>query len=175
MGKVSLRDVVVTRAPVYVTEEDYFEVRGVSLADIIRLFNKYTAEMLELFDDFMAAREANGGEISTGFVATFLQNAMIKAPDIVFELIVMASEDDDPQARANVENLRFGVQVEALNQIMLLSISSEAELKKLVEVATKAITFVTGLVLRLRKNMNQPSGFRFPDGFGDSANGSTNS
>lgn len=168
MAKNKLRDVVIAKAAVYYSAEDYFEVRGIALADIVKLTQVHMEKFTFLFNDFMARK---GDEpLSTEVMKDFLIDCVTDVPEIISEVIAIAADDHSPEGIENVKKLRTPVIIDALLQIAALSITTEAELKKLVEALTTALTKVTGLATMLKSGMDteiaevMEENFRFPDG-----------
>jgi hypothetical protein len=167
MGKVKLRDVVIARKPIYLDGDNYFEVRGIALADILKLSKMHMERLVMLFNDFMARK--GDGPVTNDLMTEFLVDCIGDAQDIVTAVIALAADDDTPEAAENFMHLRTPVQIEALLQVAALSITTEAELKKLVEAVTKIIRQVTGLVMTTLKNAPghpapEEEDFRFPNG-----------
>lgn len=171
MGKMKLRDVIIARAPVHVDEENYFEVRGIALADILRLSEKHMGAMVELFGQFMAKK--GDGPITNEMMTEFLVDCIGDAQDLVKDVVALVADDDgdpDGQAADIFLHLRAPVQIEALMQVAALSITTEAELKKMVEGLTKIVQRVTALLgmTTLKRSQAAPvddgEDFRFPNG-----------
>ena len=175
MSKKSLRDVIIARTEVPVGGDQTIELRGVSLADITMLFNRHTAAMADIFDQFMALKKQNG-EITPDFVGNFIFEGITQVPEMVAELICIANDDTEDEALAVAARLPATEQAECIMAILELSIRSEAELKKLVGVATKALGYVTTLIARIKSGPKEDqTAFRFPDGFGGSVKESASS
>lgn len=168
MAKKKLRDIIVTRVEIEVSPGETFEVRGISLSDIVTLSQTHMSTLSELFSNFMIRK---GNEpVTNEMVSTFLVDCVADVPEIVSEIIALASDDHSPEAIDVIKTLRTPVLINAMMQIAALSITSEAELKKLVETLTKAIMKVTSLAGMLKNGMAadvapvQEEAFRFPNG-----------
>lgn len=123
-------------------EGDFFQVRGISGADIIRLSGDFAPAMMMLYGKVMET--AKGDEkLEPQAVIALLKDALREAPDLVFHAIALAN--DDPDGYDVVTKLPLTVQLEAIEQIMLLSIRSDAELKKFQEVTLRLIQKATGM------------------------------
>lgn len=172
MAKLKLKNVVIARAPIHTTEEDYFEVRGVALADLTRLFRRHTEVVTKLFNDFMGKK--GDGKFSTEMLVEFIQEAAMDFPVLIAEIIALAADENSDEGVETASQLRATVQVEALIKIMELSITTEAELKKAIETLTKAASQIASLVLGVRAQVEADLGFRFPFGSSPSASESIN-
>lgn len=146
MAKKSLREVVTATRQIPLDGEDYIEVRGLSLADLTELFRKHTTVLTNKFDDVMAARQAGVAGIDMDVVQTIVEDALVEAPSLVGDLIACAM--DEPENAADAAKLRAGVQIQALMAIAELSITTEAELKKVLGVVTTLINTVTALIVK---------------------------
>lgn len=166
MGKKTLAEVVIPTAPVHISTEDYIEVTGVGLAAITRLFNRHTAAMGEVFETVMKLKD-NGGMLDNEITGDFMVQIISQFPDLVAELIVIASGEESDAARDMAARLPAVTQANALVQIFNLSIQSETELKKLMGVATNALKFATTLMARLKNAQASQTSSPLPAGFGD--------
>lgn len=144
MAKVSLSEVAIETARVYVNEEDFFEVRGLALADLINLTKQHLSEMERVFVDFMEQR-SDGKTVTVDFIKGLATSALTECPKLVYAAIALAS--DDPEAEPEViGKLRVSVQIDAMLNVAALTIKSETELKKLGEALTKGTEWVTRFV-----------------------------
>lgn len=146
MAKKSLREVVTDTRKIDLNEEDYIEVRGLSLADITELFRRHTQVLTSKFDDIMAARQAGVPGIQMDVVQAVIEDTLTEAPSLVGDII--ASAMDEPEAADAAARLRAGVQIQALMAIAELSITTEAELKKVLGVVTTLINTVTSAIVK---------------------------
>jgi hypothetical protein len=145
MGKLS--EVVLATTSIRVSENSSFEVRGVNLYDILRLMANYAPECMLLYKEFfekLGARQAADPTFvaNNSFLADIAIDALKRFPQFVFALIAFASDDDTPAARAAAAKLPLGAQLEAIQAIVILSISTESELKKLMEIVVQVVTGV---------------------------------
>lgn len=144
MAKVSLSQIAIETAKIYVNEEDYFEVRGLALADLITLTRKHLSDMENVFVQFMQQR-SDGQTVTVDFIKSLAASALTESPKLVYAAISLAS--DDPEAdEATIAKLRATVQIDAMLNIAALSIKSETELKKLGEALTKGTEWVTRFI-----------------------------
>lgn len=142
MAKKKLGEVVIKTAKVSLGDDDYIEVRGISLADITDLFQRHTGPLTKAFDDFMDNRMP-GVALDMAYVQGAIQDTLIDAPRLVGDLIATAM--DEPENADHAAKLPTGVQIQALFAIAQLSITTEAELKKVIGVVTTLIQSATTL------------------------------
>lgn len=163
MGR--LKDIVIARETVEVDAEQSFQVRGVSLADVTILFRTYTDEMIQLYDEFDRQR-VPGTTVTSQFVSELAMSALKEVPELIFAVCAVAA--DEPEAVGTFKQLRTSVQIDAITKVVKLSITSEAELKKVQEAVTLLIQKVTHL---MPKNVRE----QFEAGFLNVAKGRTSS
>jgi len=152
MPKIGLKDVVIKTEKVMIdTEQDtWIEVRGISLADIIEMLKLYTDEMEALFRDFMD-RRVEGQPVNVNLFTDLAMKALERTPDLIYSIIAVAA--GEPDEVETIGNLRAPVQIEALAKILGLSITSEIELKKVVEGLTKSLGWAAALRRTLAPEM----------------------
>lgn len=131
-----------------------FAVRGLNLNDLTRLFISHAPVMMKLYADFVATKDDKGPSdmFTTKMVKDMLMKALGEAPELVFGLIAFAS--DEPDEIETASQLPVMLQLEAMEQIVLLSIRSEAELKKLQEMVLRIIETVAVQVAKWNLPVN---------------------
>lgn len=162
---MKLKDIVIARETVEVDAEQSFEVRGVSLADVTILFRTYTEEMITLYQKFDEQR-VPGTMVTSQFVEQLAMTALREVPELIFAVVAVAA--DEPDSVDIFKKLRTSVQVDAITKVVKLSITSEAELKKVMETATNLVQKVVRL---LPQNVQE----QFADGFLSVVNARTSS
>lgn len=154
MPKVRLSEVIVKTERVVVDGEgddaNWIEVRGVSLADILLMLKIYTEDMEALFAEFLESRTP-GSTIGMNTFTNLAGTALERFPHLIYKIIAVAS--DEPDSTDAVSKLRVPVQFFALTKILELSITSEIELKKVVEGLTKSLGWIAALRNQLAPGM----------------------
>ena len=146
------------------TPGKHFTVRGLNLNDLTQAMITHAPSMVQIYQNFINRREGTASPLFTSdMVKEMLMDALKEAPELVFSLIAYAS--DDPDGVEHAARMPLVIQLEALEQIVVLSIKSEAELKKLQEIVLRIVEAMTGLAVRL----NLPAGNLSDLGFGKSA------
>ncbi len=129
---MGLRDYQAPSSNIKLSDTNSFDVRGLTFADISKLATKHGAIMTFMYARFM-------DEKSKGFTAEGVGGMIVAAldqfPEAVAYLIALAA--DEPDLTPIVLKLRPSVQAEAIEQIIAHTFVSEAEIKKLVEIATR--------------------------------------
>jgi hypothetical protein len=157
MGKLS--DVVIATKEIEVAPGSSFSVRGINLFDIQRLLVDHAPAMKDLFEQAVQMRQS-GTPFTPETIKGLLVGALKQFPDMIVAAIAYAA--DEPEAVDQVKRLPVVAQLEALQSMIVLSIESDAQLKKLMEIVIQMIEgFATGMT-----SLNQPSIV----GFGASAN-----
>lgn len=131
------RTVTLSRAAGGVT----VDLRGLSFADFGYLAEQHGPIMSGLFAELVA----KGDEISTETVGLALKSLAMTAPTIAAQAIALAA--DELEMADRVVKLGMADQVTMLEAVFDLTFSSEAELKKLVEVVTRALTGLNTLTV----------------------------
>ena len=129
---MSLKDLELPEARVQVTDEVFFTVRGLSLSDISVLLNSHGKELGLIFNKVKDELQGRSDGITANDVQHFARVIFDKAPDLVAKAIALAA--DDPGEEDKIKRLRFTVQIIAIQEVLRLTFTTEAELKKLVEI-----------------------------------------
>lgn len=129
---MSLKDLELPVAQVQVSDTVSFTVRGLSLADISVLLNSNGKELGMIFNKVRDELQGRADGITANDVQYFAKMLFDKAPDLVAKAIALAA--DDPGESEKIKRLRFTVQIIAIQEVLRLTFTTEAELKKLVEI-----------------------------------------
>ncbi len=129
---MSLKDLELPSAKVQVSDEVFFTVRGLSLSDISVLLNSHGKELGMIFEKVKDELQGRSEGITANDVQYFAKVLFDKAPDMVARAIALAA--DDPGEEDKIKRLRFTVQIIAIQEVLRLTFTTEAELKKLVEI-----------------------------------------
>lgn len=126
-----------------------FSVRGLTPADVSVLIYNHHDALSDLFNRLLG-REGNS--------ADSLGSALIaESPQIVAEIIALASGENDADAVSLAMQLPVSIQVEALEKIGKLTFRSEDDVKK-----------TTALIISLMKGANDILAARLPSTSGGS-------
>lgn len=149
---MGLRDYVVPTKEIPLPGGGSFTVRGLGFNHLSTLVIDHGARLMLVFNAiYTKAQEKN---LTGSDVAGFIQEALTKSPELVADIIVLASDEPvDEKTRSAARSLPPVTQMEAMTEIVALTFVSEAEVKKLVEIVTKAMEQTGGLMTVL----NQPS------------------
>lgn len=138
--KLSQIQVKRSKIPTDSGPDDFFEVRGVNVTDLMTLLNDHAPAMRKIYDMFVQDRK-EGQPFNRDEVQKILINAIKEFPDVVLRAVAHAA--DDPEGYETLRQMPLAVQADALEQVALLSIRSEAELKKFQETMLRLIRGVT--------------------------------
>lgn len=123
-------------------------VRGLAFADLSALIVKYGPQLIMIYGKVFA--EATAGTLDGARVGELIQTTLVECPELMAEIVVLASDTPStPQALAIARKLPPGTQLEALLAIIEHTFVSEAEVKKLIEIVTKAMERATDLVVEM--------------------------
>lgn len=136
---MGLREHVVRRKEVKLPgeKENSFFVRGLNLADVTRLVGLYAPLLTKLFDKFIS--DVRLQTLTPEAMGMVITDVLTDSPEIAYMLIEIGS-DEPGTAKTVIPTIGLIAQSEALTYIVELTLLSEAEVKKLVEIVTKAMT-----------------------------------
>ena len=153
---MGLRDYELPTLTVTINAKTSFDVRGIAFEDITRLVNKHGPVCVLIYSKFTEAKTKHGLRPET--VGQLLTLAMGQFPEAVAELIALAA--DEPDMTAKVQRLPIGVQLDAIEKVISLTFSGEADVKKLVETVTRMAEGVTASLQSLQTaSVNGSGGF----------------
>lgn len=142
---MGLRDIKLPSDTVQVTDDQSFVVRGLGFREITELVETYQPVIAPLFEEMTALRGGGEADVSA-FMKTAGFTILKTAPDLVAQMIAIASNDPDPEGVAAANRLPPPVQVDAVERIFLLTFRTEAERKKMVETVIRWITETAGMI-----------------------------
>lgn len=136
---MGLRDFEVRREDIKLPDgKNSFAVRGLGLNDVTRLLALYGPTLTILFNKFIGdIRLQQLTPQSMGFV---INEVLKEAPEIALKIIAIGADEDGTPDEPKLVQIGVVAQAEALSAIIELTLISEAEVKKLVEIVTKALT-----------------------------------
>ena len=113
-------------------QEVSFTVRGLSLQDATIIFASYKPIIIELFNRFEKEGDAA--------LVQMIEEVIVESPGLIATIIACAADEmTDQDAIANALRLPLPVQMEALYKIGEMTFAVEGSLKKMVEMAMRAI------------------------------------
>jgi hypothetical protein len=139
---MGLRNIVIHRETVVVDENQTFDVRGISLFDIMQVIGDFGPQMSIAFGK-ITARDP-GDELDAGTVKERIKDLAKEFPDLLAAVIALASDDYSTEAIKIAKQLPMIAQVSAIETIFGLTFRSEAEVGKLVESLIRAMASATG-------------------------------
>lgn len=150
-----LSDILIPYETVEVAPGMGFTVRGLNLADLFAVMREHTPTLVKLFAEFQS-KHTPGRQFTEDMVRGMLQETVMEAPGLVF--ILIASASDEPALVDKVSKLPLRVQLEALEKVIMLSIKTDGELKKLQEVILRVIGGVTSAIQSAADGISTISG-----------------
>ncbi len=136
---MGLRDFEVRREDIKLPDgKNTFAVRGLGFNDVTRLMALYGPTLTILFNKFIGdVRLKQLTPEAMGFV---INEVLKDAPEIALKMIAIAADEDGTEDEPKLTQIGIVAQAEALSAVIELTLVSEAEVKKLVEIVTKALT-----------------------------------
>ncbi len=127
-----------------------FAVRGLSLEDFTVLLRAHYEPISTLFDRYVAESAAEavdqketGGVMGLGDVRGVVLEALEHAPGLIGDVIARAAGETENPHRARL--LPMGVQIDAIEKVIRLTLEAEGGLEKLVETVSRLAGSLTEL------------------------------
>lgn len=139
---MGLRDIVI-RTKTITAGEATFEVRGLSMSDVMIAALDYGPQLSMVFS------KLKSGEVEAVDIRSTVLELSKEFPDVMAAIICMAADDYDPVMVAKLRRVPITVTVEACEAIFELTFTSEAEVKKLLESLTRIIATGSGTLATL--------------------------
>lgn len=140
---MGLTHIKVRRETIKVDNEQSFDVRGLSASDILYLVEAHGPALALAYGKMMSGR-AKEGNFTNDMVRDAILSVAKDAPELLAALIAAAADDYNKEGMVTASMLPFDVQLSALVAVFTLSMSSEAQLKKLLESLTDGLAKVSG-------------------------------
>ena len=133
-----LRDIVIQTTTIPVGETTSFEVRGISMNDLMVAASDYGPQLGVVFGKLQS------GEIETDDDRSTIMRLSREFPDLLAAIICLAADDYAPEMVAKMRRAPVTVTVDAVEAIFKLTFASEADIKKLMESLTRMIVAGSG-------------------------------
>ena len=140
---MGLRNIVIARQRIDLGDGQAFEVRGISLFDIMSVLNDYGPQMALLFGKVMAQKAEKNG-LDNASVRKAIADVSGEFPDVLAAAIALASDDYTPETVQIAKQLPMMHQISAIEAIFALTFKSEGDVKKLIESLTEMMVAATG-------------------------------
>jgi hypothetical protein len=151
---MGLRDYELPSETVKIDEKGSFLVRGISFEDISRLVQAHGPVLAMVYAKFTTLKDGEGLRPET--LGKLVTSVMDQFPEAVADMIAIAAEERDQAAK--IRRLPVGVQLDAIEKIIRLTFSGEAELKKVVEIVTRMAQGVQGAMTSLNAPIASSNG-----------------
>lgn len=130
-------------------------VRGIALDDIMKLFRVHGPDIIKLYDQLTKDK----AKLESGDSAQMVLQALEQAPDLVADLIVLATDATNTKAaHAVAKRLPVTVQLKALEAIMRLTLEDHGGVGELIETILRMFGGVNGLLTNLRQTQGSVLG-----------------
>lgn len=144
---MGLRNLVIRREAVLLPDGQSFEVRGLSLFDIMSVLNAYGPQMSIVFGKLTAAKRQ--GPITGGMVKETIASLTQEFPDLLAAAVALAADDYSPEGIRIVKQLPLPAQVQAVETIFSLTFQGEGDVGKLAESLSRMLVAVSGALTDL--------------------------
>lgn len=146
---MSLRGFKPLTETVALPDGETFSVRGLSLEDISILLRHHYEPIRVLFDRYVGAASAEavtqtlGAEdVGPGLEDVF-RDALSMAPGLLADAIALGA--DEPDLADAARKLPVGVQIDAVEKVITLTLKAEGGVEKLTETVTRLANGLTSL------------------------------
>ena len=140
---MGLRKIVIARKSIRVDDNQSFQVRGLSLTDIMAAMADYGPQMTLAFAKIMGGNEAKG-PITQNAIRDQIKGLAGEFPDLLAALIALAADDYDPGMVEQAKALPMLAQMDAIEAVFQLTFQSEGDVGKLMEALTRGLVKATG-------------------------------
>lgn len=145
----SLLDIKIRRETVEYDENQSFEVRAVSVNDLMTLVAENGPTLAMVWGRMQAeADDLNG--LSGDDVRNIITTLAGEFPEIVSSLIALAADSYSEAGTIMAAQLDLTTQITAIEKIFYMTFRSEAELKKLAESLTRMAMGMSGALAQVR-------------------------
>lgn len=134
---MGLRDIVIQTKTITAGAAT-FEVRGLSMNDLMMVVTEYGPQMTLVFNRLQQ------GDIQGDDIKGTIVNMSREFPDLLAAVICLAADEYDPEMVAKMKKVPLGVTTEAAEEIFKLTFTSEAEVKKFIESLSRMIAAGSG-------------------------------
>lgn len=134
-----------------------FTVRGLSFSDIMILVNSHGPQVAALYSTYV-----DGGDLNMQDFRKAIPELLNQAPRLIAQAIALASNDGSQEAVDIAVQLPVNAQLDALDKLFRLTLTSEAELKKLLERLIDMISGTNG-ALQMLQTTASGAGFGEPE------------
>ena len=146
---MGLRDIGIPRTEIEVGS-DSFSVRGLTISDITKAAFDYGPQMSILF-----GRVQSEENLTTENIRHAVASLGAEFPDMVAAAIALASDDYSKEVIKIAASLPMPKQAETIEAIFVLTFTSEAEVKKLIELLARMILGVSGALTEMRLSASE--------------------
>jgi hypothetical protein len=142
MGLSTLR---LQKAKIELPNDQSFDVRGLTLNDVQSLATDYGPALAGLYQKIIVGTVQDLGAMEMALIGRTLLES---APDLASAIIAHGA--GEPDSIDVVREIPFPAQLEALERIFDQTFRSEADLKKVVEIVTRALEATTSTLAFLQ-------------------------
>lgn len=161
---MALKDIKIPTADVVVVGGGSFAVRGLSTVDIEHLVRVHGPALRDIWDRFVGEDIRS---IKLTDMGSVFRDIIVQAPLVVADVIGVAA-DADEEDLATLRKLPINVQIQALGTVAGMTLSTEGDMGKAMEMAIKLIGGLNGGLGELLQSLVSPSALPSTTGSGAS-------
>lgn len=152
-----------TRPAQEATPDQYITVRGLSSHDVMRIVRVHGPSLVTTLTSVLAGRSVEDGA-NEALAGEFIVRLAEQVPDAIADLIVIASDDQEPVKGFDIaKRLPLPVQLKVIQEVVKLTLEDFGGLGELVETVVTMLGGMNGLVAQMTSSTagaatsNEPS------------------
>ena len=149
-----LRHIVPATQEIPVGQDGAFDVRGLNLSDVLSLATEHFPAMTKAYKTAFEKLKTSD-DLDAEFFKGILTDTLKEFPAFVPALIATAADEADEEGFDAARSLPFLAQLQAIEAIVSLTLASEGELKKLMEVTANLLGRVNQALLTARSEVSE--------------------
>lgn len=140
---MKFKDIPLTTTTVELSTGHEVEVRAMTTHDLMLMMGEHAPQLTMAFGHLMKTAKTNG-QVTGEDIQAVLATLVMTGPDLMGNLLAMLNDDLTAEGRAVAGKLPIPDQLALLNAAALLTLRSEAHLKKLKEAIAPTVELIYG-------------------------------
>jgi len=145
---MGLRNITIAQKKIRVDDKQDFDVRGLSLTDVMAAMADYGPQMALAFAKI--TEKGEGSRFDSATIKARIRDLAGEFPELLAAIIALGADEYAPDMVQKVKRLPLLVQVEAIEAIFGLTFQSEGDVGKFMESLTRGLVAATGALDQIR-------------------------
>lgn len=146
---MGLRNISIARKSIRVDDKQSFDVRGLSLTDVMAAMADYGPQMALAFSKI--SEKGQGSKFDSATIKARIRDLAGEFPDLLAAVIALGADDYAPETVKTTKTLPLLVQIQAIEAIFGLTFQSEGDVGKFMESLTRGLVAATGALNQIRE------------------------